>query len=183
MVTIQTERLLLRPFQAEDVAAYYDYMSDPDVMKYTALLPLSWEEAKNRVESLAMKQANTSPHAFVITLGESEKLIGNCRLARDNDEPTTGDMAYFLNRNYWGRGYATEAVRALIDYGFDRFDFKSIYAICVPENEASRRVMEKAGMVEIEPLTVYADKGNWYRGAFRDVTYRRCSTDRPISDP
>ncbi len=187
MTTIETDRLILRPFLSGDVDAYYAYMSDPDTLWCTAALPFSWNEAQETVEHLASVQAkappNKPPSAFVITLKESGTLIGDCHLTRLDEDPTQSNIAYFLNRAYWNRGYATEAVRALLDYGFKTFDMKSIIAICVPENTASHRVMLKAGMVETNPLTFYAADGNFYRGEFRDVTYLCCCMERGADGP
>lgn len=183
MTTIETERLILRPYLPGDVAAYYATMSDPDVMHYTISLPFSWDDAKRSVEHTASVQAkappNKPPSEFLITLKDAGTVIGNCALIRDDEDPTQWDIAYFLNRAYWNRGFATEAVRALLDYGFTRFDMLSIIAFCFPENKASFQVMQKAGMVETDPMTLYAADGYTYRGEYRDVTYLRCRMERP----
>jgi RimJ/RimL family protein N-acetyltransferase len=121
----------------------------------------------------------TPPYAFAITLRADGRLIGNCRLARDDDDPGQADVAYFLNRHFWGQGYAPEAVRALIDYGFDKLGLHRIIACCVPENVASRRVMEKARMRPQEPITRYVAQGNWHQGAFWDVTYLQYAVHAP----
>lgn len=181
-VSLQTERLVLRPFAAGDGPAFHEYMSDPEVARYTSLLPISLEQAQETIDGIARAQAasDAPPLAFAIALRGDGTLIGNCRLKRDRDDPDQADIAYFLNRRYWGRGHATETVRALIAYGFGTLGLRRLYGLCAPENVASRRVMEKAGMQSEEPLTFYAERGHFYRGEFRDLTYLRYAIHRPV---
>ena len=180
-VILQTGRLVLRPFKAGDVPAFHEYMSDPEVARYTNLLPMSLEQAQEMIENIVGTQAASDGPllAFAITLRADGTFIGNCRLKRDRDDPVQADIAYFLNRRYWGRGYATETAHALIDHGFDTLGLRRIYGLCVPENMASRRVMEKAGMQMEEPLRFYAEQGHFYRGEFRDLTYLRYAVHCP----
>jgi len=181
MVSLQTQRLVLRPFAAGDGPAFHEYLSDPEVARYTSLLPISLEQAQEMIDNIvgAQTTSDAPPLAFAIALRGDDLLIGNCRLKRDRDDPGQADIAYFLNRRYWGRGYATETVRALIKYGFQELVLRRIFGLCVPENVASRRVMEKAGMQAEEPLTFYAEQGHFYRGEFRDLTYLRYAIHRP----
>ena len=177
---LQTERLVLRPFATGDGPAFHEYMSNPEVAHYTNLLPISLEQAQEMIDNIVGAQAasDVPPLAFAITLQADGTFIGNCRLKRDRDDPGQADIAYFLNCCHWGRGYATETVRALIDYGFGTLGLRRIYGLCVPENVASRRVMEKTGMQAEEPLTFYAEQGHFYRGEFRDLTYLRYAIHR-----
>ena len=183
-VTLQTERLVLRPFAAGDGPAFYEYMADHEVARYTSLLPISSEQAQELVDNIVNARAasDAPPLAFGIALRGDGTLIGNCRLKRDRDDPGQADIAYFyfLSRHHWGRGYATETVRARIDYGFVTLGLRRIYGLCVPENVASRRVMEKAGMQAEEPLTFCAEQGHFHRGEFRDLTYLRYAIHRPV---
>lgn len=174
-VILQTERLVLRPFEADDVPAFHECMSDPEVACHNALPPITLEQAREMVGGMVASQgaASFTPASFAIALREGGPLIGNCRLKRDRIDPDQADIAYFLCRRFWERGYATEAARALIDYGFQALGLRRIFGLCVPENVASRRVMEKAGMRAEGPLTFYADQGNFWQGEFRDVTFLR----------
>ncbi len=182
-LNIQTERLVLRPFERSDVSAFHGYMSDGDAMRYTSMLPISREQAQEIIDRIVEGQQETAalPTSFAIAQQSGGHLIGNCRLGRDRDGTGEADIAYFLDARFWGQGYATEAVRALIAYGFQRLGLRRVFGLCVPENMASRRVMEKAGMQAEEALTFYAEQGHFYRGEFRDITYLRygieCPTD------
>lgn len=173
-MTIRTEHLLLRPFETGDGPDYHAYMSDPLVTRFASFTPVTWEWAQEIIDD-GIRQAQTSPdrppYGFAIALPDANRLIGNCRLARIKGKPGEADIAYFLNSNYWGRGYATEAAHALLQYGFKELGLERIIALCEPENIASRRVMEKLGMQAQEPVTHYAADGNFHQGEFRDVTY------------
>jgi len=81
-----------------------------------------------------------------ITLPGSETAIGNCGVRTDEPGALVGDIGYELNPKYWGRGYATEAARAMLAFGFDTLGLHRVWAECVAGNLASRRVLEKLGM-------------------------------------
>ncbi len=180
-IILRTARLALRPFDAGDVPAFHEYMSDPDFGRYTSLLPISLEQAQETIDGIVRAQAASDvlPLGFAIALRGEGFLIGNCRLKRDRDDPDQADIAYFLNRRHWGRGYATEATQALINYGFEELGLERIFGLCVPENVPSQRVMEKAGMQAEQAFTFYAEQGHFYRGEFRDLTYLRYAIHRP----
>lgn len=177
--TIETERLVVRPYQAEDVPAIFEYMSDPEVARYGGFPPWSLEITQDIVNKIVQRQEQASPEeppcSFVVTLRTDGTLIGNCRIGRDRNNSEQADIAYFFNRHYWRQGYATEAVCALISYGFTQFDvLRQIYALCLPENIGSWRVMEKAGMQKEESVTLHA----WHNDSNQDVTFLRYTIDR-----
>ena len=181
-VILQTERLVLRPFEAGDVLAFHEYMSDPEVTRHNSLPPISLGQAQEMVGGMVASQgaASSPPASFAITLRGESLLIGNCRLKRGRDDPGEADIAYFLSRRFWGRGYATEVVCALVEYGFETLGVERIIGLCVPDHMASQRVMEKAGMQAEEPITFYAEQGHFWQGEFRDITYLRYGIHRPI---
>jgi [ribosomal protein S5]-alanine N-acetyltransferase len=73
-------------------------------------------------------------------------LIGNGGLRMQNAYARIADLGYELDQNYWGRGYATEAARALLEFGFHELRLHRIWANCIEENVASAHVLEKIGM-------------------------------------
>lgn len=172
---LQTARLVLRPFRASDVPAFYELYSAPEVLRYDPAGPILPEQAQeiinNRVAAQERALPNELPSGFALSRRNDLQLIGNCRLQRNRDNRDRAELAYHLVPRCWNQGYATEMARELLRYGFDTLNLRCIYGLCVPENIASRRVMEKAGMQPQEPVTRYAADGNWYQGAFRDVTY------------
>jgi len=143
---IVTERLIIREITQEDLDAVYEYTKNPEIFKYMPFGPSTYENAKRRIERLIEKQSQDPRTDFdvAITLRESEKLIGGCRLKKVSD--IEGHVGYILARDQWGNGYATETAKALTDYGFSELNLHRVYATVHPENAASIRVLEKVGM-------------------------------------
>jgi RimJ/RimL family protein N-acetyltransferase len=140
--SLQTSRLLLRPWRDEDVAAFADLSADPAVTKYLVSLP-GW---------VARARAHWEEHGFgqwVVEIPGEASFIGVVGLNTISYEAhftPAVEVAWRFARAYWGRGYATEAARAALDYGFEKLALAEIVATTVPANEGSRRVMERLGM-------------------------------------
>ena len=146
----RTSRLLLRPWRDEDIAAFAQMSTDPAVMEY--LLPLS--QRGSSVETwVAQKRAHWAEHGFgqwVVELPGGARFIGVVGLETVSYEAhftPAVEVAWRLARPYWGQGYATEAARAALDYGFSGLGLQEIVAVTVPANQRSRRVMERLGMI------------------------------------
>lgn len=149
METLETKRLRLRPLRPDDVDAYYEGISrDPDVMRY---LPGSAPRQRYDAEWVVnyfIRHAEL--HGFGVW--GVEELSGGALIGHAGLEYIPGaeevELAYTLAKAYWGKGYATEAARASIAYGFETLNLPEIYALAFPENAASQNVMRKIGMVE-----------------------------------
>ncbi len=139
--TIRTERLLLRPFREEDWQGVLAYMSDPAVT--TFLEEGLLDEAGSR--SFVAHNLGDSAQALAVTHRKSGELIGHL-VFHPWFGPRTQEIGWVLGRPHQGKGYATEAARALLVYGFETLDLHRVIATCQPENVASWRVMEKLGM-------------------------------------
>lgn len=144
--TIRTARLNLRPARAEDAPeAFAAYANDPEVTRYLTWPPYT------EIEPLAdyfQQQADdwaqeAGRYAYMIRLTETGELMGSIGLVRNGPKAVFG---YVLGRKYWGQGYMTEALRALVEWTDTQPDIFRAWAICDVENPASARVMEKAGM-------------------------------------
>jgi RimJ/RimL family protein N-acetyltransferase len=144
---VETERLLLRGSLPGDAEAWAALLEDPDVLRYLpgvtqsirerAALHVQWSDASWEEEP----QADVS---WLIALKQSGELIGRCgcgTLEGSNE----AEVIYTLGKPYWGRGYATEATRAVIRYSLERFPWDPITACIFPANVASRRVLEHLG--------------------------------------
>jgi RimJ/RimL family protein N-acetyltransferase len=151
---IRTERLLLRTPQEGDLPAILAYRSDPAVLRYLQRQkPWTQQEVWHYILAARrlMRQESPASCEFGIVLEEEGLLIGECGLAALFPEDTTGPpdaaaVGFILHRDYWGRGYATEAARALLRFAFVDLGLCCVDAGCLEENAASRRVLEKAGM-------------------------------------
>jgi len=144
---IHTERLILREFTPMDFDAVHEYASDPEVVRYMPFGPNTVEDSRNFLNRAIgrQKEEGRTDFELAVVLKDGGKLIGGCRLNKTSN--LAAHIGYIFNRGYWGRGYATEAARALVRHGFAELGAHRIYATCDPDNIASRRVLEKAGMV------------------------------------
>lgn len=145
--SLETDRLLLRKLRLDDAEAVFAYASDPEVARYT-----TWEAHKTIDDSKAFLTS-------VIELYNSHqvapwgmehrahrKLVGTCGFVYWHLRHARAEIAYALSRPYWNKGYTTEAVRAVIAFGYRVMRLNRIEARCDVPNVASARVMEKAGM-------------------------------------
>jgi RimJ/RimL family protein N-acetyltransferase len=140
---------LLRSWRDEDIAAFAEMSADPVVMEY--LLPLS-SRGLSVQAWVTGKRAHWDQHGFgqwVVELPGEASFIGVVGLETVCYEAhftPAVEVAWRLMRPYWGRGYATEAARAALDFGFREIGLSDIAALTVPANQRSRRVMERLGI-------------------------------------
>ncbi len=134
---LETERLLLRRYCAEDLTDLYEYLSDEDVVKYEPYKPMDMSEAAKELE---LRIADDEMIAVV--LKETEKLIGNLYLGKR--EFNSLELGYVFNKNHWKLGYAKESCTALIKKSFLE-GIHRIYAECDPDNTASWKLLESLG--------------------------------------
>ncbi len=145
---IETERLLLRSFRLADAPALHErVLGDSEVMRFIprGAAP-TVERTRAAIEGYIAHERAHGYSLWAVELRESGKLIGDCGLYLVEGTGPEVEVAYHLGRPWWGHGYATEAARAALDFGFREAGLGEIVALCFPEHGASRRVMEKAGM-------------------------------------
>jgi RimJ/RimL family protein N-acetyltransferase len=125
-----------------------EYTTDPEVIKYLTFGPNTEEESKQFIELCKSNQKENprKNYNLGITISSENKLIGGSGIRITDQRNLIGNIGFCLNRNYWGKGYATEAATGLLGFGFEELNLHRIYAICDPENVASKRVLEKIGM-------------------------------------
>lgn len=145
MVTLQTERLILRIFREEDFDDYAKMCADPEVMRYLGEgKPLSRAESWRQMAMLLGHWLLRGYGMWAVQERVSEALIG--RIGFFNPEGWPGcELGWMLGRPYWGRGYATEGARAALDYGFKELRQGHIISLIRPQNVASTRVAERLG--------------------------------------
>jgi RimJ/RimL family protein N-acetyltransferase len=146
---IETERLILRPFNRGDVDAVFAYRQREDVARFLFDNPMTRETCAEAVQA-RIRQVSLVEEDDRITLAVERRqagdLIGEITLIWRSVADRQGEVGYILNPDFHGRGYATEAVRALVGMGFAAFDLHRIYARCNTLNAASYRLMERLGM-------------------------------------
>lgn len=144
--TLHTERLLLRPFKAADADTVYRLAGVKEVAAGTLLPhPYDLEAAAKWIAQQQESFAAGNAITFAIVLAEEERLIGSIGMEIAH-EHQLARLSYWLGTNYWNQGYCTEAVRAVLDYGFTRLSLHRIYAPHFHNNPASGRVLRKVGM-------------------------------------
>jgi RimJ/RimL family protein N-acetyltransferase len=147
-MAIETPRLILRELGDKDAPAVQAYAGDPEVVRYLDWGPNTPEDTAQflTVAKVARNAVPRTAYHLAIVLKAAGELIGGCRIEIRSAAHGSGDLGYVLARGAWGHGYATEATRALAEFGFDRLALHRIWATCDVDNRASARVLEKLGM-------------------------------------
>lgn len=168
MLTLETERLILRPMRRSDVAAIVALAGDEAVATKTASIPypLTSREAESWLDR-HLRSGDDREVVFAIEHKRDRAFLGAIGLLNTGTrEPAP--MGYWLGRPYWNQGYMTEAIQRLLDYAFTELNVMTVRAAAYPDNPASMRVQEKAGMTfvgrEMEPAPA--------RGGNREVLVR-----------
>ncbi len=141
---IETSRLFLREFDLSDARKMFELNSDKEVIKYTGDDHFS---SVSEALDFIKNYDHYKIHGFgrwAVILKENNKFIGwnGLKLNEDNDI----DIGFRFFRKYWGRGYATESAKAVLDYGLNVLKIDIIVGRVVPDNVASVRILEKLGM-------------------------------------
>ena len=163
-IVIETERLLLREITLDDQEALFRLHSDPSVQKYTGEpVVKSIDEIKKAIENRILGYKKYGYGRWATILKSGNQFVGWAGLAYlpEFDEI---DLGYRFLPEFWGKGLATEASRAILNYGFNTLKLKKIVAIAMKENKASIRVMEKVGM-QFEKFAPYepgTEDAVWY---------------------
>jgi len=147
-MNLTTERLILRDFVESDWEAVWTYQQDPLYLRYNAWTERTPGAVRAFVQMFLdhQKQDPRVKFQFAVTLKSTGQLIGNCGVRRNSAEAHEGDMGYELDPDHWGKGYATEAARAVLHFGFSHMSLHRICASCIAENTGSAHVLEKLGM-------------------------------------
>lgn len=145
-VVLETQRLLLRNFTIEDATLIWQLNLDPEVIRFTGDPIRSVEHAKDVLEKTILPQYALYNHGrWAVHLKSDLSFIGWCGL-KFRAELQEVDLGYRFIKEAWGKGYATEAAWACIQYGFEKLNLQRIVGRAVPENIASLKVLEKCRM-------------------------------------
>ncbi len=144
---LDTGRLVLREFVRDDQEAVLAYQRDPRYLRYYAWYERTADDVQAFVGLFLEWQREEPRRKFqlAIALKDNGSLIGNCGLRRKQGNDWEAELGYELDPQYWGQGYATEAARALVDYGFRELALRRISSWCIAENTASAWVLERLG--------------------------------------
>ena len=142
MASLETERLILRRFTPDDWRDLHEYLSQPEVVKYDAEVVCNEEECREKAAARSQGEA-----FWAVCLKDTGKMIGHVYFSqKDPPDFRTWEIGYIFNPAYWRRGYATEAARRILQYGFKELGAHRIEAGCSPDNPPSWRLLERLGL-------------------------------------
>jgi RimJ/RimL family protein N-acetyltransferase len=155
---LATERLVIRRYREDDATALHEVFGSPEVMKWTPSPPS--KDVAETAQRLARTMAFTERQPpgmglWALELKESGGFLGQVGLFPVEGKGPDVEVAYELAPRAWGHGYATEAARALVDYGFEELGLRRIVALILPDNARSRNVASKCGMTLEGPGRFY----------------------------
>ena len=178
-VALETPQLVLRELRDDDVSAVHAYASAAEVVRYLDWGPNAPEDTMRFLAAAraAREAIPRTAYHLAIALKATGRLIGGCRIEIRNAANGAGDLGYVLGRPHWGHGYATEATRALVGFGFESLALHRIWATCDVRNAASARVLEKLGMKREGQLRHDARR----KGEWRDSYYAISRRSGPIA--
>jgi len=161
---IRTSRLTLRPITVDDLEDVYRCQCRPDVTRWTlGAGPRTREESRASVLAMAGQDAlRVENDCLTLAVATDAGVIGMVELVWRSQVERTAELGYVFHPDHWGRGLATEAATAVLNWGFNEFGLHRIYARCHGGNEASARLMTRLGMrQEARHVESYLFRGEW----------------------
>ena len=151
---LQTARLILRPFAESDLDRIGELMANEEFMKFS-MGPMTRQQTATFLQKVLLWSQAGLPSQFAVIERETGSLIGYCGfLHQEVDGAKEIEIGYRLHPDFWNRGLATEAARAVRDHAFRDLQLERVISLIHPDNHASRRVTEKNGM-RIEKRTTF----------------------------
>jgi RimJ/RimL family protein N-acetyltransferase len=144
MPILQSERLLLRPFEAADFEAYAALMADPEVTQPLGHGPLGREDAWRNLALLVGHEQLRGYSLGAVVEKASGRLLGRCGLWQPEGWPGL-EVGWALARSAWGQGFATEAARLWRDYAFAVLGAEELLSLIAPDNVRSQQVARRMG--------------------------------------
>jgi len=149
MIVLETDRLLFRNHEPADEEAFCAMEADPAVRKYVGGRPRPREEAAETFRRVYLGPIPNRMGMWATVLKADNAYIGYCgvypHVVDGRTVPREGTLGYYLAQRYWGRGLATEAARAFVDFGFGELGLTRIVSSVETGNDASRHILEKIG--------------------------------------
>jgi RimJ/RimL family protein N-acetyltransferase len=164
MFTIDTHRLCIREMRMDDFDQFYRLRSDPHTMRYIRKPETDPAAVRSSMESWYIYGDQNHPMGVMVAeTKENGQFIGYCVLRHVDFTPGNDlEIGYTLAPEAWGKGYATEIARALINYAFEGKLATELVAFTHPENAASQHVLAKCGFTLVGQVEVYGTTGNKY---------------------
>ena len=143
---LETKRLIIRSFTMDDAEAMFKVFGDPETMRFFMIwLATSVENARRFIRWVTGMEREHGYSFWAVVEKESGEVIGDCGLAPLEGEGPEVELGCDLRRDKWNKGYAAEAGRACLEYGFGELKLKRIVAVTNPQNVAAQRALQKLG--------------------------------------
>jgi len=178
--TLITKRLTLRRIQLEDVPTLIKYANNKKISDQIFNIPFPYQEedAIYRFNFILQGFKNKERYVFAITLKDDTELIGEVGLHLDK-ENNNAQFGYWIAEPFWGKGIATEALAAILKFGFEALALNKIYATHYPDNPASGKVMLSNGMIKEAELKEHYKIDGAYRTVVQYRLTKKEYEDRP----
>ena len=165
---LKTDRLLLRELKLSDVEAFFAMDNNPNVHNYLWNKPVQKiEEIIEIIQSVRQQYVDNGIGRFAMISKETNEFIGWAGLKYNteavNNKVNFYDIGYRLDEKFWGKGYASEAAEAWLNYGFETMKIKTMEAAAHIDNLASNRILQKIGMQFTGQYLEDAISWNWYQ--------------------
>jgi len=146
---LESERLIYREINSEDVEAIFKIYSNPEVAKYDWFTPINTkDDALSIINCYKKEFENKEEITWGVARKNDNKIIGYCNLGSFNDDSIRSEIGYGFNREEWNKGYATETIKVLAKFGFEVMNFNRIEATVTLGNDASIKALKKASFVQ-----------------------------------
>lgn len=172
---IQTSRLILGKVSYHDIPKISEYAGNKKIAEMTLNIPHPYNEndAIFWINSINQGFDNQTQYSFGIRIKTSNEFIGGMGL-KVNNRFNRAELGYWIAEPFWNKGYATEALKAILKFGFEVLHLNKIYATHLLENPASGKVMIKNGMIKEGELKDHVKKGDVYQSL---IQYRLTKTE------
>ena len=164
---LETKRLRLREITDEDADAIFQYLSDEEVIRYLEGNTENIEEARGYVSWCRETCKSKTDIRWGIELKDQRKLIGDCGLGHIDDPHRPTELGYMLAKAYWNQGYMTEAVAAILQFGFKELNLHRVQAWTHHDNKASAQILRRQGFIHEGRLREYVFI--WHQGVYIDA--------------
>ncbi|WP_394776216.1 GNAT family N-acetyltransferase [Flavobacterium sp.] len=164
---IETERLLLRELLISDVDGMFELDSNPKVHLFLGNKPVKdIEESLDQIKNIQKQYKNLGIGRWAVILKETNEFLGwsGIKLIKNeiNKHKDFYELGYRFIEKHWGKGYATEAGKAFIDYAFNVMKVEALYAYADAGNENSRKILEKLGLHYVNSFQYEGELEVWY---------------------
>jgi ribosomal-protein-alanine N-acetyltransferase len=165
--SIETERLLLRELKLSDAAGMFELDSNPNVHLFLGNKPVKHiEESIDQIKNIQQQYSDFGTGRWAVILKETNEFLGWSGIKfitnKINNHQNFYEIGYRFIEKHWGKGYATEAGKAFIDYAFNEMQVEAVYAYADEGNENSRKILEKLGLKYVNSFEYEEELEVWY---------------------